>query len=240
MGDKEWAFYTMDEPGLMGRDSSFANFVAGLKRIKAADPHVQIYANPAGGARAEVLREIENLVDVWQPDLHLVREQPEALGAIFKKGQYWHYEAPGDQRNLDPLGYYRMKPWVAFQMGMTGGGYWVYSSSDYWFYDRYANAGYGTVYPGAHGPVTTRRWEASRDGIEDFELLWMLREAAAKDGTAAGRQALRLVDEAVAFVTKGQDQVSDISRQVRPYTPDFDKWMEYRERLIQAAERLIK
>jgi hypothetical protein len=32
------------------------------------------------------------------------RERPEELSRIFGKGQYWHYEAPGDQRNLDPLG----------------------------------------------------------------------------------------------------------------------------------------
>ncbi|MEN6602279.1 MAG: FG-GAP-like repeat-containing protein, partial [Bryobacteraceae bacterium] len=238
VGYREWAFYTMDEPGLMGRDASWERWVEGVKRIKSADANVQIYANPAGGARAELLSEASGLIDVWQPDLHLVREQPEALSRIFSRGQYWHYEAPADQRNLDPLGYYRMKPWVAFQMGMTGGGYWVYQSSSFWFFDRNLPVEYGTVYPTDKGPVTTKRWEASRDGAEDFELLWMVRESAKARRDELGRAALALVDEAVRFVTKGQEQVSDISRQVRPYTPDFRQWMEYRAGLIDMAVRL--
>jgi outer membrane protein assembly factor BamB len=230
VGYERWAFYVMDEPGLTGKDSVYDNWAKTVRRIKAADPRAQIYANPAGGARAAVLADIADQVDVWQPDLHLVRDEPEALGKLFSRGQYWHYEAPADQRNLDPLGYYRMKPWVAFQMGMTGGGYWVYSFSPYWFFDRALTSEYGTVYPTGAGPVTTKRWEASRDGIEDFELLWMAR----RDGNAETRA---LVDEAVRFVTAGQDRVSDISRQVRPYTPDFGKWLEYRERLIAALAK---
>lgn len=45
-------------------------------------------------------------------------------------------------------------------------------------------------------PVTTKRWEASRDGAEDFELLWMVR---------ARNPASRLLAEAVAFVTANQE-----------------------------------
>lgn len=233
---RDWMFYPMDEPGLMGKDAAFDKWADGVKQIKEADPRVRVYANPAGGGRAEVLRPIAQWVDVWQPDLHLVREQPEALGAIFGKGEYWHYEACADQRNLDPLGYYRTKPWVAFQMGMTGGGYWVYSYSPYWLFDRSLGVEYGAVYQTDRGPVTSKRWEASRDGIEDFELLWMIREKAksARNGAAA----LRLLDEAVAYVTKDQEKASDIARQVRPFAPDYSRWMQYRNRLIEALATL--
>lgn len=233
---RDWMFYPMDEPGLMGKDAAFDKWADGVKQIKEADPRVRVYANPAGGGRAEVLRPVAQWVDVWQPDLHLVREQPEALGAIFGKGEYWHYEACADQRNLDPLGYYRTKPWVAFQMGMTGGGYWVYSYSPYWFFDRSLGVEYGAVYQTDRGPVTSKRWEASRDGIEDFELLWMVREKAksARNGAAA----LRLLDEAVAYVTKDQEKASDIARQVRPFAPDYGRWMQYRDRLIDALATL--
>jgi hypothetical protein len=34
-------------------------------------------------------------------------------------------------------------------------------------------------------------------------------------------EALRLLDDAVRFVTRGQEKVTDISRHVRPYTPDY-------------------
>ncbi|MCX6624574.1 MAG: DUF4091 domain-containing protein, partial [Acidobacteria bacterium] len=165
----------------------------------------------------------------------LIREDPKSMQAVTASASYWHYEAPGDQRNLDPLGFYRVKPWVSYQMGMTRGGYWVYQHSSFWFLDPKLGPEYGAVYPTPAGPVTTKRWEASRDGIEDYELLTMLRTRA-KD-SAEGKQ---LLDEAVAFVTNGQENVSDISRQLRAYTPDYTKWMQFRGKIIDMIERLSK
>lgn len=236
---EDYAIYLQDEPGLMGHDANFDTYVAMVKQFKTADPRMQLYANPAGGARAELLRPIQDLIDVWAPDLHLVREQPVELKQLFQRAKhYWHYEAPGDQRVLDPLGFYRVKPWVAFQQGMTGGGYWVYSSTDYWADNPAGGTEYGTVYPTDKGPVTTKRWEASRAGIQDFELLWLVRQTAEQSSAPQRKAALELVEQAVKFVTHGQETVTDISRHVRPYTPDYQKWMEYRRQLIQTQLRL--
>ena len=240
-GYEDFAIYIQDEPGLMGRDANFAAYVARVKQFKAAEPRIQLYANPAGGARADLLRPLQDLIDVWAPDLHLVREQPDELKKIFQHGkQYWHYEAPGDQRLLDPLGFYRVKPWVAFQMGMTGGGYWVYSSTEFWFSKPGEGTEYGSVYPTDRGPVTTKRWEASRDGIQDFECLWLLRKTAERSPPAKQQEAQALLDDAVRFVTRGQEKVTDISRHVRPYTPDYQQWMAYRQRLIQMQMKLSR
>ena len=52
------------------------------------------------------------------------------------------------------------------------------------------------------------------------------------------QEALALVAEAVQFVTRGQDKVADISRHVRSYTPDYQRWMAYRRRLIEMQMRL--
>ncbi len=237
---EDYAIYLQDEPGLMGHDANFDAYVAMVKQFKAADPRMQLYANPAGGARAELLRPIQDLIDVWAPDLHLVREQPVELKQLFQRAKhYWHYEAPGDQRELDPLGFYRVKPWVAFEQGMTGGGYWVYSSTDYWTDNPAGGTEYGTVYPTDKGPVTTKRWEASRAGIQDFELLWLVRQTAQRSASQERKAALDLVDEAVNFVTRGQETVTDISRHVRPYTPDYPQWMDYRRQLIEMQLRLM-
>ena len=222
-GYADWAYYVLDEPGLMGKDAAFDQWVADVKAIKKEDPNARIYANPAGGAKPEMLEPVKHLIDIWQPDRHLVLGDPAAYAKLFGAKTYWHYEAPADQRNLDPLGFYRMKPWVAFQMGMTGGGYWVHSSSPYWFFDRSFATEYGAVYMTPEGPVTTKRWEASRDGAEDFELLWQLRGS-------------KLVDNAVAFVTKDQEHATDISRQVSPFAPDYATWMDFRAKLIAALE----
>jgi len=101
----DWAYYLQDEPGLNSPGAYCDAYVELVKEVKAADPCARIYANPAGGARAGMLRPSQGLIDIWSPDLHLVREQPEELGKIFRRAKdYWHYEAPADQ--LDPLGFY--------------------------------------------------------------------------------------------------------------------------------------
>jgi len=241
-GYGDYALYIQDEPGLNGPDAFYDRYVERVKAVKAADPRIQIYANPAGGGRLELLERISDLISIWSPDLHLVKENPDAYNAFFRRGrQYWHYEAAAEQRNLDPLGFYRMQPWMAFRMGMTGGGFWTYTFSNFWFADPNRTEEYGVVYMTDKGPVTTKRWEAARDGIEDFELLWMVREQAQRKASSpAGKAALGLVEEALNFVTAGQEKVSDIGRQTEAYTPDYERWMSYRRRLIETLAQLIQ
>jgi hypothetical protein len=86
--------------------------------------------------------------------------------------------------------------------------------------------------------VTTRRWEASRNGSEDFELLTIVRQRAlARSDSPESKKALALIDEAVAFVTAGPDFTQDGHRAGMKH-PDHAKWQEYKERLAEAAERL--
>jgi len=234
----EYALYLQDEPGLTGLDAQYRSFVDTVRKVKAADPRMPIYANPAGGARAEILRPLVGLVDVWCPDLHLYRGDPDGLDPVFRSGrEWWNYEAPGDQRNLDPLGFYRMQAWVAFKHGMQGAGYWVHSYDPYWFDEPGGGSEYGAVYVTDGRPVPSKRWEATRDGIEDYELLSMTREAAER--MADPSAAFGLIAEAVAFVTSGQETTSDIGRQTEPICPDYGRWMEYRRRLIEMVERLL-
>jgi hypothetical protein len=120
---------------------------------------------------------------------------------------------------------------------MNGGGYWVYSSKDYWIPSH--DSEYGVVYPGPQGPVTTKRWEASREGSQDYELLVMLQRRVQSSTSPEAESAAALIDKAVAFVTQGQEHATDISRHFHTYAPDFDAWMNYREKLISAAEELI-
>ncbi|NLI00993.1 MAG: hypothetical protein GX446_16040 [Chthonomonadales bacterium] len=233
----DYALYLQDEPGLGGPNHEFEAFVALVRKVKAADPGMPIYANPAGGATAAMLESLTDLVDVWCPDMHLFCGDMAGLEPIFRAGkEWWHYEAPGDQRNLSPLGFYRMQAWVAFRHGMQGAGYWVHSYDPYWF-DRPGQASeYGSVYLTDGAPVATKRWEATRDGIEDYELLSILRAAARSDQGTWSERASLLLDKAVAFVTDGQELVSDIGRQTEPFEPDYRRWMAYRREIIRLLE----
>jgi hypothetical protein len=234
----DYALYLQDEPGLVGGGPGFDLYVESVKRVKAADPQMQVYANPTGGATPALIAPLIGSVDVWCPGLPLFRTHPAEFTALFGQvKQFWHYEAPADQRGLDPLGFYRVKPWIAFQLGMNGGGYWVYSEKDYWTPSHEPE--YGVVYPGPRGPVTTKRWEASREGSQDYELLVMLRRAATASRSSQAKAVLALINEAVAFATHNQEKATDINRHFHTYAPDFQTWMDYRAKLISAAEELI-
>jgi outer membrane protein assembly factor BamB len=238
LSDADYALYMQDEPGLLGGDRAFELYIESVKRVKAADPQMQVFTNPAGGVTPQDVAPLAGLVDAWDPDLALFRLHPAEFTSVFSQAKnFWHYEPPGDQRGLDPLGFYRAKPWIAFQLGMNGGGYWISYGKDYWIPSHELDA--GAVYPGPQGPATSKRWEASREGSQDYELLLMLRRAARASSSPDAKAALALIDEAVAFVTRGQENSGTITRHFHTFAPDFQTWMDYRGKLITAAEELI-
>jgi hypothetical protein len=235
---RDYVLYLQDEPGLVGPDAGFRAYVELVRRVKAACPEMGVYANPAGGATPAMLAPLSGLVLVWCPDMHLYRTDPKGFEPIFRSGrEWWHYEAPADQRNLSALGFYRMQAWVAFAHGMQGAAYWVHSSDPYWFDPPGRSSEYGVVYMTDGVPVATRRWEATRDGIEDYELLSMLRDAADRASGPWADDARRALREAVAEVTRGQESASDIGRQTEPFEPDFRRWMRLRAGLVALLER---
>ncbi len=94
------------------------------------------------------------------------------------KGELWLYS--GNGKGASPYSSFRLLPWKAFLIGFSGAGFWDYSAFSGWsqhpkpFWDDYAlNPNlYSVVYDGGNGTImSSRRWEAWRLGVEDFELL---------------------------------------------------------------------
>ena len=77
--------------------------------------------------------------------------------------------------------------------------------------------------PKASLAAIVKHCDASREGIQDFELLRLVHKTAESSESTARKATLDLVDEAVNFVTQGQETVTDISRYVRPFKPDYQK-----------------
>jgi len=237
----QWAFYPIDEPWNTG-----ATHVEQLKRfskmVKRADTNAPVYTDPAGGVRAEYLDEFKGLIDIWQPEVnHLKRD--ESLRAWFQQNapHFWTYEATGPAKDLLPLGYYRAYGWLAWQLGVQGAGYWVYRGVDIWW--PVEGGDYSAVYQTDRSIVPSRRWQADRDGVEDYRALYVLRqeiEAARSDGrTAEAGRAQALMDEAVAKVAGWQiDVIDEVTRQTREYELDFDLLLEYREAIANEIARL--
>ena len=90
------------------------------------------------------------------------------------------------QLKSSPYEDYRLAVWRAWNAGMTGFGYWVYNYSSSW--DGAGGRQYAVVYRtnAADCPaevskrepvIPSKRWEATREGLEDCAYLHLLRRA---------------------------------------------------------------
>jgi len=241
IGYEDFALYPYDEPGLF-KGPIIDRVYEVAKLTKEADPHVQVYANPTGGANARNLEKLRPYIDIWCPFLVLIRKDNELLSFLKETGKpIWCYEAEGRVKNLHPLDYYRMQPWVAWRYGLDGAGFWTYE----WrvdLRDRWTQ--YGLIYNG-DGPIPSKRWEAYRDGVEDYNYLALLREAADEAdslGVAPDLvgNARKLLEGCVADITRGQERVDDIIRWAEDFPMDFRKLMKYREEIAEMTVALRK
>jgi len=119
-------------------------------------------------------------VDIWCPNRngYLLHEGGDKLEFIKSTGStVWTYECEGDAKHQSPLGYYRAQSWLVWRHGLSGIGFWSYCTSrhDPWHVPR-GGQDYLLIYQG-DGVVTSKRWEAVRDGIEDYKLLMQLQHA---------------------------------------------------------------
>jgi len=232
IGYDRWAFYPIDEPWNTG----FTHIPAlreFCKLTKRADSNVRNYTDPAGLVRIEYLEEFKDLIDVWQPELNLLKRDPE-LAKWFRENArtFWFYEAPGPSKDLKPLGHYRTFPWMARHFGATGHGFWVYKACDIWW----AKDGgvYDAVYGNENNVVTNRRWEASRDGVEDWRAFNLLDKEIARARTdgkiAEANAAEKLIAEAIEAVCGYHlRNIDEITRAVRDYEIDYATLMKYRK-----------
>lgn len=117
------------------------------------------------------------------------------------KTEKWIYDTKAPAKSLSPYSYYRMMSWKAFLNGYTGIGFWAYADAGFganlgsaWddFDGQYPD--YAVIYEGeGNSIISSRRWEAWRMGIEDFEILSLY--AKAKGDVAAKALAKSVFDD---------------------------------------------
>ncbi|NIA12805.1 MAG: PQQ-binding-like beta-propeller repeat protein [Nitrospiraceae bacterium] len=240
-GYDQWAFYPIDEPWNTGFQE-IPHLKHFCETIKRAEPRAQNYTDPAGLVRVEYLDEFKDLIDIWQPELNLLKRDP-ALVAWFQQHakRFWAYEAPGPAKDWKPLGHYRGYGWLAWHFGLEGLGYWVYRGVDVWW--PVSGCDYSAVYQTNDEVVPSRRWQADRDGVEDYRAFYVLSQEIAqarKDGrTADADTAEALIEKALDEVVRWQiGSIDEITRMTRDYEIDFDLLCDYRTRIAEAIMRL--
>ncbi len=174
---KDYALYPIDEPGL--HKGLVEKFVSYSKVIRKVDEQVQIYTDPVGKASMEDLEKMAPYVDIWCPNRndYLLDIGADKLAFIKSTNKtIWTYACDGNAKHQSPLGYYRAQAWLADHHDLTGIGFWSYCTSRYnpWFTPVGGND-YLLIYQG-DGVVASKRWEAIRDGVEDFSMLQLFKQ----------------------------------------------------------------
>ncbi|MDD2707630.1 MAG: DUF4091 domain-containing protein [Verrucomicrobiae bacterium] len=143
-------------------------------------------------------------LDVWVPTInHLDNFYEQYQKARNEGRELWFYTCNNPwagfypNRGLDyPLPHARLMHWINYRYDLVGYLHWGYNQ---WYMpDPFGKPFRGeiaapgdafVVYPGKSGPLNSLRWEAQRDGIEDYEYLWVLGEKMKKLKQRLGKAA---------------------------------------------------
>ena len=176
----DYALYPVDEPGL-DYGPRVPIYVDAAELFREADPKFRIYTDPVPGLSWRDFERIDPLVDVWCPNMRLVTGllvgDPRIQRIMDSDKPVWSYECVSQVKSLSPLLYNRANAWRAWHFGLDGIGMWTFSTTqaDHWLANADKNDEYALVYPGEM-PVSSVRWEALRDGLEDVAAMAMLKE----------------------------------------------------------------
>ncbi len=218
--------------------------------IHAAAPQVRILQclnEPEGVA------ELTGFSDVF--DVYVGQYHRTGVAQSQKKGaEVWlaHCCYPWDHPNFFieyPLLDVRVTPWICWKYKATGFEYWSPNSwganwqkkGDKWpsvpwvanTFRSYNGDGY-LLYPGADlKPYSSLRFEALRDGLEDYEYLWTLNSLLqqAEQRKISGAP----VDKARALLT-----LDDLVKESGSYAPQTDQYLAHRRQLAESIVALKK
>ncbi len=241
-GYENFAFYPVDEPGLE-HGKNVTRFMKWVKLVHDIDPNIRIYANPVAQVTIEQLREMEPYVNIWTPMQTYIFPKEKLDFIHSTKTIWWNYDPSDNAKHLSPLAYYRGQAWMSWHYGHTGIGFWTYyQGSNYWFQPDTGND-YAMIYEGK-GVVTSKRWEAVRDGVEDFSLLNALKEAADAADEVGGKE--EFVKKSRYFLEDRSGVITEFMSNNKPGRAGQDiarkiadnRWNMFRETRKEIAELL--
>ncbi len=188
-GTDRVAWYLTDEAISYGKAKATVQTGAILNEVS---PESLVMSNPYPAAPWDLLRQMDPVVNLWCPSLSFT--DPEHL-EFFREGSdiLWTYQVLG--KGSDPFAQHRLSFWDCWQKGLTGQGFWCYADAhgSNWDPRDEGRGDYSPVYEGDEREmIPSLRWEAWREGVEDYTYLWMLRQRMQQDaGTPQVRETAR-------------------------------------------------
>ena len=174
-------------------------------------------------------------INVWLTGggyAHLAAQRRKAAGDTIWYGNCDHAGVDNLAAN------FRLIWWRYWRDGISGCLHWrICEANDWVRKPRWGRNRTATwILPGEDGPVSTIRWELMRDGLEDFEYLWTLRnairnaKAAGRDGAGAAAEGERVLKRVGELVVRNGRFLT--------YNPDPKLLHEVREAVAAQIEKM--
>jgi len=183
-----WA--STDEPS----GAAVKTVIACGKAFHKADPNIRVYSNFYRAATPEDVRRMDPVINVWAPSIGCLKK--EYLSICRQPGkELWSYRVTGKGARPESI---RGAFWRVFREGIRGYSFWCYADAvgDPWDPYDTPRHDYAVVYDGdPRELIPSKRWEAWREGIEDYTLLWMLKQKIVKLSPARKDEAVKILKE---------------------------------------------
>lgn len=209
------------------------NLITTIKAVPAYS-QIKFFANPTSDTKTPLLTSqldaLSGLIDWWQPAYALFdnslagtgADKPEAFRTFFNglhKPWAVFYNPDSPAKTALPLNHYLLMGWNAYTIGASGTGFWSYSDIQYngvtpasaWDDFDSTRPDWAVVYenkfaPSA-GPISSRRWEAYRQGLQDFNLI---NTVAATGNTSALPTANSVPNDDISLISSRETLLSQL------------------------------
>ena len=235
LGPSQLAFLLVDEPHEPSQD---ATILAWANAIHASGSNILVWEDPThsdiGAASTQMLESCDVLCALRSHFLaNSESYQQPFIDHVAAGKTLEFYSCSGPSRLLDPYAYHRLQAWLAWQYGGSAMYYWALGSNGGWSswneFGLRGNRTYTPFFVDDTSVTTGKHAEAIREGIEDYEYLFMLTLAIA-DAPAAG------VDPMV--VSQAQTLLDTVATRVHPATLTSIMWSDALDRTVADQARV--
>ena len=178
-------------------------------------------------------------LEIWIPKLdHLATWQDVYEEAQRQGYELWFYTVGIFQRGSlpnktadVPLIESRLMHWLNYRFGLTGYLHWGFNA---WTDDPFNAPGQHRgdgwhVYPKKDGLLNSLRWEQMRNGLQDYECLWLLQSRIARMSAALSERVSKLIEPS----RRGVEIASQVVESYTEYTGDPDVLYKARRQAIE-------
>lgn len=142
--------------------------------IKSVRKGANIFATISNTGTLKTIGNNINISQVFYNN-NIIRENQQNRSSGSKT---WLYDIKKPTKSLSPYGYYRLMAWKAYAAGITGIGFWQYAdvgheanATSVWDDFDGKSADFAVIYDNGNKVMSSRRWEAFKEGVEDYILL---------------------------------------------------------------------